>query len=52
VSRVKALNSYGVYFDENLEVDEEETETVRAQMRVDRGTLESFNFGNREKVYV
>jgi len=52
VSKNKALLSYGVYLDDNLEIDAVETENVRTRMREERGTLESFNFGKREKAHV
>jgi len=50
VSVEKAAQSYGVLFTDNLEVDQAKTEETRAKMRLERGKLESFNFGNREKV--
>ncbi len=49
VSKEKALKSYGVYLDDYLELDEKQTEAVRAKIKVDRGTLESFNFGERKE---
>ncbi|MCM3584984.1 hydantoinase B/oxoprolinase family protein [Mesobacillus maritimus] len=50
VSVEKAAQSYGVLFTDHLEVDQAKTEETRAKMKLERGKLESFNFGNREKV--
>lgn len=49
VSKEKALKSYGVHINENQELDMKETEAVRAKIKLERGTLESFNFGERKK---
>ncbi|MFA1820043.1 hydantoinase B/oxoprolinase family protein [Virgibacillus oceani] len=51
VSKEKALESYGVFIDENDEIDQAETETNRSRMRLEREELEAFNFGDREKVF-
>lgn len=50
VTLEKAAKAYGVQFTEGLEVDHAKTEETRAKMRLERGELEAFNFGNREKV--
>nr|WP_309099983.1 hydantoinase B/oxoprolinase family protein [Fredinandcohnia onubensis] len=50
VSKEKAENSYGVVLTDELEVDYVKTEETRAKIRQDRGELEAFSFGNREKV--
>lgn len=49
VSKEKALNSYGVYINDENKVDQKETEKTRNKIRGERGKLESFNFGDREK---
>ncbi|RHW38305.1 hydantoinase B/oxoprolinase family protein [Lysinibacillus yapensis] len=52
VSKEKALNSYGVLLGEDLEVEIEETESIRAKMREKVGELQSFNFGDRDQTLV
>ncbi len=50
VSLEKVENSYGVVIDRNtLEVDLEETESRRKQIRKTRGELPAFNLGNLEE---
>lgn len=50
VSLEKALESYGVQLTEQLEVNQVKTDEIRGKMKLERGKLEAFNFGNRETV--
>ncbi|MEH7383454.1 hydantoinase B/oxoprolinase family protein [Bacillus sp. JJ1533] len=50
VSKEKAEKSYGVVLTDELEIDYVKTEETRAKIRAERGELEAFSFGNREKV--
>ncbi|VEF46542.1 hydantoin utilization protein B [Bacillus freudenreichii] len=52
VSKEKALTSYGVYLTDELEIDTTKTDEFRSQMKTERGSLESFNFGDRKKVSI